>query len=118
METTTMNKQVEQIKQAKRAYLMTLNDPRDGMSALRFAVYLDTGNGLEVLWPGDSQSGKKSKELLHGQVYSTNRKYPAFHFSFSGCGYSKSNEIRAELERYNPAIEVYCIGGFSPSSSM
>ncbi len=110
-----MKTQEEQIKQAKRAYLMTLNDPRDGMSALKFSVYLDSGNGLDVLWPSDSQEGKKSKQMLSGQVYTQNRKYPAFHFSLSGCGYSKSNEISMELRRINPKIEVFVLGGAMPS---
>ncbi len=111
-----MKTQKEQIQAARRAYLITLNDPRDGMSALRFAVYLDAGQGLEILWPSDSQAGKKSKELLPGQVYTEKRKYPAFHFSFSGCGYSKSNEIRATLEEINKNIRVYTLGGLMPSS--
>jgi hypothetical protein len=112
-----METQKEQIKKAKRAYLMTLNDPRDGMSALRFAVYLDAGSGLDILWPSDSHEGKKSKELLHRQVYTEKRKYPAFHFSLSGCGYSKSNEIRSELEKINPSIKVYTLGGSMPSNA-
>ena len=108
--------QQEKIKQAKRAYLITLNTPKDGMGTLRFAVYLDASEGLEVLWPSDSHDGKKSKELLHGQVYSILKQYPAFHFAFGGCGYSKSNEIRSELERINPEIKVYSLSGGTPSN--
>ena len=110
-----MKTQIEQVKESKNAYLITLNDPRDGMSTLRFAVYLDNGKGLEVLWPSDSHEGKKSKELIHGQVFSENRRYPAFHFAFGGCGYSKSNEIRSELQRINKDIKVYTLNGGCPS---
>lgn len=112
-----MKTQKEQIQGAKRAYLMTLNSPRDGMGALRFAVYLDNGRGLSILWPSDSQEGAKSKELLHCQVYSRRRGYPAFHFSLSGCGYSKSNEIAQELARINPDIDVFTLGGAMPSNA-
>jgi len=110
-----MKTQKENIMLASKAYLVTLNEPRDGMSALRFAVYLLINNELEVLWPSDSQEGKKSKELLNGQVYTQNRKYPAFHFSFSGCGYSKSNEIASTLKSINSKIEVYTLNGAMPS---
>lgn len=113
----TMKTQRERILEARRAYLITLNNPRDGMSALRFAVYLDAGKGLDVLWPSDSHLGKRSKELLHGQVYTENRRYPAFHFSFSGCGYSKSNSIAQELARINPDIDVFTLGGAMPSNA-
>lgn len=112
-----MKTQQEQIKEANRAYLMTLNTPKDGMGALRFAVYLDSGYGLSVLWPSDSQEGKKSKELLPSQVYTQSRNYPAFHFSLSGCGYSKSNEIEQELRKVNPSIQVYTLGGAMPSNA-
>ena len=111
-----MNQQ-DQIKSAKRAYLMRLNSPRDGMSKLRFAVYLDSGNGLSCLWPSDSQAGKKSKEMLHHQVYTDNRKWPAFHFALGGCGYSKSDSIRQTLNAINPALKVEVISGWMPSNN-
>lgn len=110
-----MKTQTEQIKKSKNAYLITLNNPRDGMSTLRFSVYLDNGEGLQILWPSDSEKGKKSKELLHGQVYTERGSYPAYHFAFSGCGYSKSNEIRIQLQRINPSIKVYSLNGYMPS---
>ena len=109
--------QQEQVKNAKRAYLMRLNSPKDGMSALRFAVYLDSGNGLKCLWPSDSHVGKKSKELLHNQVYTDKRNYPAFHFALSGCGYSKSDTIRQTLNAINPELKVEVISAWNPSNS-
>lgn len=112
--TMEVNAQVEAIKGAKRAYLTVLNDPKDGMSALRFAVYLDGLGGLQVLWPADSHKGSKAGLLPH-QVYSKNRKYPAFHFSLKGCGYSKAYEIKTTLTEINPEIRVYTLTGGSPS---
>ena len=110
-----MKTQKEQIMEAKQAYIMQLNEPRDGMSAARFAVYLARPNGLQVLWPSDSDKGKKSAELLHCQCYTSRRTYPAYHFSLSGCGYSKTYEIAEVLKKINPDIEVYSIGGYQPS---
>jgi len=106
--------QIEQIKEAKRAYLTVLNNPRDGMSALRFSVHLDSGDGLDILWPSDSHLSK-SKELLSSQVYSKRKTYPAYHFSLSGCGYSKTYEIAIELQKINPNLDVYELTGWSPS---
>lgn len=110
-----MKTQKEQITESKQAYIMSLNEPRDGMSAARFAVYLSRHNGMQVLWPSDSEKGKKSEELLHCQCYTSRRTLPAFHFSLSGCGYSKTYEIAEALKKINPEIEVYSINGYSPS---
>jgi len=113
-----MKSQIEQIKSAERAYMITMNDPRDGMSALRFSVYLDDGGGLDVLWPRLlEERGEKrgKKDLLPGQVYSKLRKYPAFHFSLSGCGYNKAHEIGMTLQEINPEIDVYEMNGHMPS---
>jgi hypothetical protein len=109
--------QKEQLQNAKRAYIMALNDPKDAMSTQRFSVYLDNGNGLDILWPSDSHEGKKSKELLGHQIYTTNRKYPAYHWALSGCGYSKTNEIKRELQTVNKALEVFTISGWIPSNA-
>ena len=109
-----MKSQVEQIRNAERAYLMPLNNPRDGMSTHRYQVYLLTGNGLEVLWPWEID-GKRDR-LLPGQVHSNRDQYPMFHFALSGYGYSKIHEIGETLRRINPKIKsVERISGWSPS---
>ena len=108
--------QTEEIKAASRAYLMTLNNPRDGMSKLRFAIYLDGKDGLSVLWPSDSENGKGFKDKLPYQCWTTKRQYPAFHFALSGCGYSKTHALATEvLRKINPKIIVEEISGYSPS---
>lgn len=109
--------QQDLIRKAKRAYLITLNEPRDGMSALRLAVYLEAGEGLSILWPQCKYENDKPifSDLLPYQVHTERRNYPAFHFSLSGCGYSKSFEISSMLKRINPSIEVFTLSGFSPS---
>ena len=81
----------------------------------RFSVYLDTGEGLEILWPSDSHNRNKSKELLTGQIYWTrNDNYPAFHFCFSGYGYSYTNDIVEALREVNPKLEIQVISGWTP----
>jgi len=108
--------QQEQVKQAKRAYIV-----RIGGGNTRFGVYLDAGEGLHILWPSDSHEGKKSKELLPHQVYSqTNANdVPRFHFRLTGWGYSKKDEIRAALREVNPEIEVMELSaGFEPGHNL
>lgn len=98
--------------EAKRAYIIPLNNPRDAMSTHRFSVYLDAGNGLEVLWP---VSDLDKENLLRHQAYSRRRTYPAYHFALSGCGYSKEYEIASDLHLINPNIDVFELNGHSPS---
>ena len=108
--------QVELIKQAKHAYLVTLNNPRDGMSRLRYAIYVDGENGLSVVWPSDSSMGKGFKDRLPYQCYTTKKQYPAFHFALGGCGYCKNHALATEvLRKINPEIIVETITGWSPS---
>jgi len=108
--------QLEQLKEAKRAYLLPLNQPRDGMLTKRFSVYLETKSGLTILWPSDNHK-KKSKELLFNQVYSKRPKYPAYHFALNGCGYYKALEIAKTLKRAcnRKDLEVYELHGGMPS---
>ena len=105
--------QKEQIKNAKRAYLFQLSD---GNSVSRYAIYLDDGNGLKILWPSDSHEGKKSTQLLPSPVFSNSQKYPAYHFILKGYGYSKPNDIKIELRAINPAIEVFTMEGSEVSN--
>jgi hypothetical protein len=107
--------QKEQIKAAKTAYIMPINSPRDGMGTHRFSVHLCVKNQLEVLWPEDNHEGKKSKEMLPSQVYSTRKTYPAYHFALGGCGYSKTYQIKSELQQINKNLIVFTIDGWSPS---
>ena len=104
--------QIEQLKQAKRAYIIVLNQRRT-----RFAVYLDSGKGLEVLWPSDCMAGSRSNELLSGQVHTERRDIPAYHFHLTGYGYSKVGDVREELRRHNPGLEVYTLDGWQPASA-
>ena len=108
--------QAEQLKQASKAYLVPLNDPRDASSTFRYAVYLLRDGELEVLWPSDSDQGAKSQELLGLQVYSKRQKYPAYHFAVGGYGYSKQGAIASDLRRVNPELSVYSLEwGGTPS---
>lgn len=75
--------------------------------------------------PGDSdvydEHGKERKNptLLTHQCYyrSENWKYPTFHFSLSGWGYSKTYDLKLLLKQYNPEIEVFVLRGASPASA-
>ncbi len=116
----------EQVKAAKHAYIIHLATSRTGMRR-RYSVYVD-GNSygpdygeLDVLWPlntGEDKDTRKREPLLHGMVYSKDRKYPAFHFCFDGCGFSAMNEIHSTLQAINPGIRVMFINGHSPSASL
>ena len=111
-----MKSQLEQIRNAERAYIMPLNHPRDGMSTHRFQVYLMSPDGLDVLWPHSEENGKREK-LLAGQVFSKRDAYPTFHFALAGCGYSKTYDIGETLRRINPKLKVEVINGWSPSNA-
>lgn len=106
--------QRELIKTATRAYIMTLAVSK-GAGADRFSVYVETREGLQILWPSDCHELTKAKDLLTYQTFSAREKYPAFHFALSGCGYSKKHEIGEMLRKINPDIEVYSIDGWAPS---
>ena len=101
-----MKTQQEQLKEAKFAYLVPLN-----VAWTRWAVYLDDqdGKGLRPFWPSDSHEGKKSKELIPGQIYSKAEHYCAFHFHLTGCGYSKTDKITRTLHTVNPKL-IVCSG--------
>lgn len=100
---------VDRIKESKRAYLMVLNNHCKG-NVTRFAIYLDNGDGLKILWPYAKES------LLPLQVYNVQwKQYPAFHFVVSGYQLNHYNEIRRMLKRFNPAIDIFNISGYQPS---
>ena len=101
--------QKEQLEKATMAYIFELSDTR-------FSVYLLIDGELRVLWPSDSHNGKKSNELLPGQIYSTANKYPAFHFHMPGCGYSKKQEIVDSCFAVNPKLRFFVLHGKSPSA--
>jgi len=110
--------QEEQIRAAEKAYIIRIGRYNRNSMTDRFAVYLDAGAGLTVLWPSDSHNGKKSAELLPGQCYSNRENLPAFHFRLGGCGYSKYDEVRRELRCVNPNLDVSRIEiGWSPGAS-
>ena len=107
--------QQEQIRRARRAYIVTLNP-----AASRFAVYLDDGEGLDALWPHDSHLGNKSEELLEDQVYykQSRGNLPAFHFHKTGYGFNKIFEVAEALRTVNPELDVMTLDGFNPSHSL
>lgn len=116
-----MTTQKEKIQAAKRAYIMELNSSSKGMTG-RFAVYLATDEGgLSVLWPKmdySKKEGMRATDLLPGQVYwGRNNTYPAYHFAYSGGGYSKKNEVRRTLQAINTEIKVFCMNGWQVTSS-
>ncbi|GBG55189.1 hypothetical protein SPFL3102_03549 [Sporomusaceae bacterium FL31] len=108
--------QQEQLKAALRAYILPLNTSKES----RFSVYLDSGEGLEVLWPSDSyliSDGGKSQELLPSQTYwKRNDNYPAFHFHYTGYGSSYTEDLKETLKTINPNLEVLVIRGWSPGN--
>ena len=103
-----MKTQIENIKEAKKAYILELSESR-------FSVYLLVNDELIALWPSDAHNGKKSKELLPYQIYSNNKNYPGFHFYITGGGFSKTHEIEIELSKINHDIEVFILRGCNPA---
>lgn len=103
-----LKSQIDQIRSAKRAYIQPLISTQNNVS--RYAVYLDSGNGLQVLWPWLDEDKKR---LIPGQIASSNEAWPRFHFRFAGCGYSKTNEIKIALTEINPQIEVKTLSGYT-----
>lgn len=112
----------------KRIYLLQLNQSRSGMGPERFAAYTETAEGLQVIWPDsryqadESDAKRRSRNNAEaaklGMVYSRNDKYPAFHYSRKGCGYSKVQCIAETLsERVYPGevCEVFTLSGWAPS---
>lgn len=121
MATERVTTQTEQIRASNRAYIIPLNEPRDGMGTHRYQVYLLRDGALRVLWPSDNHEGKKSKELLNSQVWKSRPadgpdRYPAYHFALRGCGYSKTHEIAMELKQSNPELVVETLTGWMPGS--
>lgn len=110
-----MSRLKDQILSANRAYILALNDPRDAMSRHYYSIYLDNGNGLEVLWP-DGETKKDLEEIgLYHFRLSENRRLPYFHAVLSGCGYNKEHSLACELRKINPDLLVHTLGGYSPS---
>jgi len=87
----------------------------------RFAVYYhdsETGE-LEVLWPSDSHEGKKAADRPRALGFSTREGLPAYHFHYTGGGYSKPYSCRMHIAEWLgvPALEVQLsmLRGCSPS---
>jgi hypothetical protein len=105
--------QTEQLKNAKRVYLIYLNNPTDGARPFRYAVYTDCGNGLDVLWPNYDDDPEK---LLPYQVDTKMRQYPKYHFAVSGYGSDKNYALASALAQYcAPDCEFYTLTGYRPS---
>lgn len=110
--------QKEQVINAFRAYIIALTKKSPVSGLQRFCVYLDAGEGLDVLWP--SVANRKTRQvetLLRYQVRTERKSLPRYHFALKGCGYSKTDEIRQMLRAINPRIEVLVTGdGYSPGT--
>lgn len=98
-----MKTQVEQIKAAKRAYVMPINQKHT-----RFCIYLDSGNGLQAIWPEHTGIGEH-EPLLPYQIYYRNKSgsLPAYHFHLTGYGYDRAYELVTMLRQINPAITIF-----------
>jgi hypothetical protein len=108
-----MKSQKTQIREAKRAYIIAMTKP-SRMGLERFCIYLDDGDGLEILWPNRDECTGDS--LLRYQVQTTRNTLPPFHFALSGSGYCKTQDLTGMLKEVNPDIKVLVIGhGYSPS---
>jgi hypothetical protein len=107
----------------RRFYLVPLNPQSKGMTD-RYAAYEETPEGLQVVWAKHDQTKPSGSKGAHvpafGQVHSTRREYPAFHYALNGCGYSKPQQIGEYLQAHvgkGIEIEVFVLGGCHPSSA-
>lgn len=108
-----MKTQLELLKEAKKAYLIPVND-----NWSRWSVYVLHENDLKVIWPKHNGEGKL-EGLLPNQIKSTRKNYPCYHFYFNGGNYSKPYELKTILEEINPELQVERIQpGWSPSISV
>lgn len=113
-----MKTQKEIIEKGVSAYIIELSSSDNSMgTTVRYSIYVQDKEGnLTVLWASDSEKGKNFNDKLPYQVYSTNKKYPAFHFKLNGCGYSKTHSLATDVLRdINPDIKVYILTGWMPS---
>ena len=113
-----MKTQKELLASAKQLYILPLSRAKSGMCD-RYQVYCLTDDGLQVLWPSDCQLGKDAKDKLPNQVWTNNKRLPAFHFRLNGCGYSKTFEIKSDLARVleldSQSLKAETLTGWSPS---
>lgn len=109
----------EQLLEAKKVYLVLLNNPKSGDSTFRYAAYTLTDSGLEVVWPSDTHVGKCGTEYKDaGMTHSNNKSWPAFHFAMRGYGYSKQYEVKLQLEAVaGKRLDVEVLSGWSPSKA-
>ena len=100
------------IADSARAYAIILNNHCKRSATTRYAVYVETEDGLKPLWPIDN-----GEKLLDCQVYSKLENYPAYHFVVSGFQFNHLHEIRRALKIHNPSITVYALRGWYPSEN-
>lgn len=105
-----MKTMIRKIADSKRAYGILLNAHCKG-STSRYAVYVESADGLTILWPMENES------FLPYQVYSTLPQYPAYHFVISGYQFNHFGEIKRMLKKINPEIQCYLLKGWQPSES-
>ena len=104
-----MENQYTRIKNAKTAYILTLND-----ACTRFQVYLIENDKLETLWPVNSHLEKKA-DLLQRQIFSNHTRFPAYHFYIPEWGTDRYFILAKVLKEINTDIEVFALNGVSPS---
>lgn len=117
-------------KPMKRIYLLRLNESRSGMGPVRFAAYTETPEGLKAIWPDCRSSpdwsavrrnkhcGDEAAKLGMDYRSPKDGKYPAFHYSRNGCGYSKETCIAEDISMLvypGEVCEVHTITGWAPS---
>ena len=101
-----------QIMSANRAYIVLLAETA---KYTKFAIYTDSGNGLQVLWAKalNYEDYKKTQLFKHQVMASDKEKLPCFYFKVLRDWYGKSQELEEMLKEYNSNIEIkYITGGY------
>ena len=102
-----------QIMSANRAYIVLL---AESAKYAKFAIYTDSGNGLQVLWAKELNYDNYNKSQLfkHQVMASDKDKLPRFYFKVFKDWNGKSQELNEMLRAYNPNIEIRYITGGCP----
>lgn len=102
-----------QIMSANRAYIVLLAETA---KYAKYAIYTDSGYGLQVLWAKALNYDDYNKSLLFNhQVMSSDKdKLPRFYFKVLREWNGKSQDLENMLRKYNAEIIIRYITGGSP----
>ena len=102
-----------QIMSAKRAYIVLLTETA---KYAKYAIYTDSGFGLQVLWAKalNYDDYKKTQLFKHQVIAGDREKLPCFYFKVLRDWNGKSQDLENMLLSYNDKIVIRYIAGGHP----